>query len=82
MEILVCIGSSCHLKKSREVINELNKLINEKNLNKEIILKGSFCMENCAGNGVSVRIGDKIFSLKPENVGDFFNKEVIGGIDI
>ena len=29
MKITVCIGSSCHIKGSRQVVEELQKLINE-----------------------------------------------------
>ncbi len=43
----------------------------------KIELSGSFCMNNCA-NGVSVKIGDEIFSVSPDTVDAFFEKEVLG----
>ena len=44
MKITVCIGSSCHIKGSRIVVEELQALINEKNLSDKVELAGTFCM--------------------------------------
>lgn len=76
MNITICIGSSCHIKGSRQIVEELQKLIEDNNLKDKIELNGSFCMENCQ-NGVCLKIDEEFFSLKPENVNEFFNKEVI-----
>lgn len=78
MDLFVCVGSSCHLKNSKEVISELNRLITDNDLVDKVSLKGSFCMGKCANDGVSVKIGEKVYSLKVENVEDFFKTEVIG----
>lgn len=75
-KITVCIGSSCHIKGSRQVIEELQKMISENNLSEKYELCGAFCMKNCV-NGVSVKIGDNIYSVKPETVSDFFTKEIL-----
>ena len=76
MTITICIGSSCHLKGSRTVIAQLERLIVEHNLKDQIELNGSFCMGECV-NGVSVKIDDKFFSLKPERTKEFFEQEVL-----
>jgi NADH:ubiquinone oxidoreductase subunit E len=76
MKITVCIGSSCHLKGSREIVEQLQALIAENNLKDQIELAGTFCMGNCM-NGVNVTIGDEIFSLKPETTKPFFDKQVL-----
>lgn len=75
-KITVCIGSSCHLKGSRQVIDELQKLIKENNLEEKFELCGAFCMKNCV-NGVSVKIGDEIYSVKPETAKEFFNSQIL-----
>jgi len=75
MEVTVCIGSSCHLKGARQVVEQLQHLVEEKNLKGKIQLCGAFCMGKCT-DGVCVRIDDKMFSLKPENVGAFFESEI------
>ena len=47
MTITICIGSSCHLKGSRTIIQKLEELIRERQLNEKIELNGSFCMGEC-----------------------------------
>lgn len=41
MKITVCIGSSCHLKGSRQVVEKLQELIAEKELAGKIELAGT-----------------------------------------
>ena len=76
MTITICIGSSCHLKGSRTIIQKLEELITERQLNEKIELNGSFCMGECS-NGVCVKINDELFSVSPETVNTFFENEVI-----
>ena len=76
MTITICIGSSCHLKGSRTIIQKLEELITERQLNDKIELNGSFCMGECS-NGVRVKINDELFSVSPETVNTFFENEVL-----
>ena len=76
MKVIICIGSSCHLKGSRTIIQKLEELITERQLNEKIELNGSFCMGECS-NGVCVKINDKLFSVSPETVNTFFENEVL-----
>ncbi len=76
MKVAICIGSSCHLKGSRQIIEQLQSMIAENNLTDKIELCGAFCMKNCV-NGVSVTIADEMFSVTPENVKNFFETEVV-----
>lgn len=46
MTITICIGSSCHLKGSRTIIQKLEELITERQLNDKIELNGSFAWAN------------------------------------
>lgn len=77
MKITVCIGSTCHLKGSREIVENLEKLIILHNLTKKIELIGSFCMDSCM-KGVCVKLNDKLFSLTPTETEKFFENEVLG----
>ncbi|MEG1777876.1 MAG: NAD(P)H-dependent oxidoreductase subunit E [Angelakisella sp.] len=79
MKITVCIGSSCHLKGSRQVVEELQTLIARENLKDKVELCGTFCMNNCQ-NGVCVTMDDKTFSLTPDTTEDFFYREVAAGL--
>lgn len=80
MKIVVCIGSSCHLKGSRQVVSRLQELIAENNLGDKVELGGTFCIGRCQ-EGVCVTIGDAFFSVTPDNVDDFFKNEVVAKLD-
>jgi len=76
MKITVCIGSSCHLKGSRQVVETLQYLIAQNNLKDKVDLSGTFCMNNCQ-NGVCVTVDGKMYSLTPETTKSFFETEVL-----
>ena len=75
MRITVCIGSSCHIKGSRQVVGQLQQLIAENNLGDKVELGGTFCMGNCQ-KGVCVSVDDAFFSVTPETVEAFFQTNV------
>ncbi len=79
MKITVCIGSSCHIKGSRQVVEQLQYLIHENGLNDKVELGGTFCMGRCQ-EGVCVTVDDEFFSVSPETVKDFFNKNVLAKV--
>ena len=77
LKVVVCIGSSCHLKGSRQIIENWQNNLNINSLNDEVELSGTFCMGKCNSDGVSVKINDEYFTVKPENASDFFNKQIL-----
>ena len=79
MKVTVCIGSSCHIKGSRQVVDQLQYLIHENNLSDKVELTGTFCMGKCQ-QGVCVSVDDKFFSVSPENVKDFFNENIAAAV--
>lgn len=77
MVVDVCVGSSCHLKGSYDVIQKLQKLIAENNLEDKVTLKASFCLGNCS-NGVSMRIdGEVVSNANPDNIEDIFKDQIL-----
>ena len=76
MKITICIGSSCHLKGSRQVVEKLQALIAENNLDEKVELSGTFCMGKCQ-SGVCCTIDDEFFSLTPETAENFFDDEIL-----
>ncbi len=76
MKVTICIGSSCHLKGSKGVVEALQRLISEHKLEDKVTLGGTFCMQNCQA-GVSVSIDDTVHSVSPETAEEFFNKEIL-----
>ena len=75
MKITVCIGSSCHIKGSRSVVEQLQYLIAQNNLGDKVELGGTFCMGKCQ-QGVCVTVADNFYSVTPDTVTEFFEKEV------
>ena len=79
MKVTVCIGSSCHIKGSRQIVEQLQYLIAENNLGDKVELGGTFCMGKCQ-QGVCVTVNDTFHSVSPENVEEFFAKEVLAKV--
>ncbi len=75
MKVTVCIGSSCHIKGSRSVVEQLQDLIGREKLSDQIELSGTFCMGKCQ-QGVCVTVDGEFFSVSPETVSSFFEKEI------
>jgi NADH:ubiquinone oxidoreductase subunit E len=76
MKITVCIGSSCHLKGSRQVVEGLQTLIVKNSLKDKVELGGVFCMGKC-DTGVSVTVDKTYHSVKPETLDAFFKEAVL-----
>ena len=79
LKITVCIGSSCHIKGSRQVVEQLQYLIAENKLGDKVELGGTFCMGKCQ-QGVCVTVNDAFYSVTPETVEDFFAKEILAKV--
>ncbi len=78
IELAVCVGSSCHLKGSRELIDALREQIASRHLENQVELKAAFCLGPCAKDGVSVKVGEKVVSgLTPEKASSFMEEEVL-----
>jgi NADH:ubiquinone oxidoreductase subunit E len=72
LELSVCIGSSCHLKGSYNVVQVFQQLIEENSLHEKVDFKATFCMKNCDKNGVGVSLNGEKYSVLPEQAREFF----------
>ncbi len=79
MKINVCIGSSCHIKGSRQVVEQLQQLICAHGLSDKIELAGTFCMGKCQ-QGVCVEADGVLHSVSTDGVNTFFEENVLGKI--
>ena len=79
LKITVCIGSSCHIKGSRQVVEQLQYLISENNVGDKVELGGTFCMGQCQ-QGVCVTVNDEFHSVTPETTAEFFANEVLAKV--
>lgn len=78
MTILVCVGSSCHLKGSYEIIELMKDAISKNNLEDKVSLKATFCLGKCGVAGVSIKVDDEIITgVTVENFNDIFAKHVL-----
>ena len=76
--IQICVGSSCYLKGSQEIVELFQKAIAENNLDDDVVLAGSFCIGKCNREGVTVQINDDVHvGVTVENFGEFFKKNVL-----
>lgn len=80
VKVTICIGSSCHLKGSRQIVEKFQSLVSKNNLTDKVELNGSFCMGNCI-NGVNVLVDGTQFSVLPETAEDFFEQEILGRVN-
>ncbi|MEE0674744.1 MAG: (2Fe-2S) ferredoxin domain-containing protein [Ruminococcus sp.] len=78
MNIQICVGSSCHLRGSEEVVALFQKAIEERDLEDKITLAGSFCIGRFNREGVTVQVDDEIITgVKPETFDRFFETEIL-----
>lgn len=77
LELSVCIGSSCHLRGSYNVIQVFQQEIEENGLHDKINLKANFCMKQCQNSGVTVSVNDEIYNVPTETARAFFKDVII-----
>lgn len=76
MVVTICIGSSCHLKGSRKIVERFNELIRENQVEDKVSLNGSFCIGECV-KGVCVKVDGVLHSVLPETADTFFEQEIL-----
>lgn len=78
MIIQICVGSSCHIKGSAEIVQLFQHAVEEYHLEQEVTLAGSFCTGQCNRVGVTVQIDDETFTgLTVEGFREFFKEKVL-----
>ena len=82
MILKVCVGSSCHLKGSYEVIEKLKEIISRYKVEDVVDLQASFCLGHCS-NGVAVKADDEfLLNVDKDNVEEIFEKEILPKLNI
>ena len=80
--VQVCVGSSCHLKGSQEIVELMQKAIEDNRIDDEVVLSGSFCIGKCNRVGVTVQVNDDIHvGVTAENINEFFKKNILDAIE-
>ena len=82
MIIQVCVGSSCHLKGSPEIVELLQKAVEEYHLEDAVTLVGSFCIGKCNRVGVTIQVDDDIHvGITKENFKEFLQEQVLNKLE-
>ncbi|MGH4122018.1 MAG: (2Fe-2S) ferredoxin domain-containing protein [Clostridium sp.] len=77
MDILVCIGSSCHVRGSYSIMNELKAMITEKHLDSGVHVNPAFCLGYCR-EGVTIKVDEQLITgVTKENLTEVFDKYVL-----
>ncbi len=80
--IQICVGSSCHLKGSADIIEMLQTEVKENKLEDDVVLTGSFCTGKCNRVGVTVVVNDDIHTgITRENFKEFWNDTVMTAVN-
>ena len=78
MIIQICVGSSCHIKGSAEIVELLQAAVAEHHLESEVTLAGSFCIGKCNRIGVTIQVDDEVHTgVTKEDFKEFFQKHVL-----
>lgn len=77
----ICIGSSCFIRGSEELVQKFQKAVEERHLDNDIVLTGSFCSGKCNREGVTITVDGKQYTgVTPEGFETFFEKNVLSAI--
>lgn len=80
--VQVCVGSSCHLKGSQDIVELLEAAVERYQLEDEVVLSGSFCIGKCNRVGVTVQVNDDVHvGVTRENFREFFKNHILDVIE-
>lgn len=78
MIVQVCVGSSCHLKGSPEIVELLQKAVEDHHLENDVTLAGSFCTGKCNRVGVTIQVDDEVhIGITKENFNEFLQEQIL-----
>ncbi len=76
--VQICVGSSCHIKGSQQIVEMTQNAIAAHGLDADVALMGSFCIGKCNRDGVTVQVNDDVYTgVTPQNFKEFFNEHIL-----
>lgn len=79
--VQICVGSSCYLKGSSDIVKLMQENIATEKLEDDIALTGSFCTGKCNRIGVTVTVNDEIVTgVTRENFREFWNDKIMSAV--
>ena len=80
--VQVCVGSSCHLKGSQDIVELLEAAVERYQLEDEVVLSGSFCIGKCNRVGVTVQVNDDVHvGVTREHFREFFKNHILDVVE-
>lgn len=81
MTIYICVGSSCHLKGSYNIINLMKEALEKNGLTDKVELKAAFCLGKCT-SGVTMKVDDEMVTgVSVDNFDEIFKKHILEKIN-
>ncbi len=78
MVVLICVGSSCHLRGAPEIVELLQNEVASRHLEDDVTLAGSFCSGRCNREGVTITVDDEVFTgITPQTFPEFFRTHIL-----
>lgn len=75
MKIEICVGSSCHVRGSYEVVKNVEAFVKDQGLEQDIELKGCFCMGRCT-EGVSMKVDGAVLQVSEDTVVELLSEKL------
>lgn len=77
MMVEICVGSSCHLKGSEQIVRMMQEAVASHGLDNDISLAGMFCSGKCNRTGVTIAVDDELYpGITPESFPEFFAEKI------
>jgi NADH:ubiquinone oxidoreductase subunit E len=81
IDVYICVGSSCHLKGSYQILNIFQELIKKYKLEDKVEMKASFCLGHCT-SGVAIKVQDDfIDNVSIENAKVKFEENILKRVE-
>ncbi len=78
MIVQICVGSSCHIKGSHQIVELMKNAIEDHALEDEIVLAGCFCTGNCSREGITIQVDDDVITgVTVQSFDAFFEKNIL-----
>jgi len=75
IEVKVCVGTSCHLKGSYNMLTSFIGFVEAERLYDRVSLQAAFCMGSC-GQGVCVSIDGERFIVPQDGARSFYDENI------
>ncbi len=79
--VQICVGSSCYLKGSSDIVQLMQDSVAAEHLEDDISLTGSFCTGQCNRVGVTVTVNDEVITgVTRETFREFWNEKIMPAV--